>query len=125
MDPSMLIGFLIKDEADWQDWKRRLNEVKGKAIVSVFDKEPPVPGETKERKEAVDEVETFDDEDEDRDDDETVTVTGMEAENENKGPGEGPNDHNAGGKAEGDGVKVDLHTIQDNAPVRVAWNDCK
>lgn len=75
MDPSMLIGFLIKDEADWEDWKRRLKEVKGKAIVNVYDKEPPVPGETKERKEAVDEVETFDDEDED---DETVTVTGKE-----------------------------------------------
>lgn len=74
MDPSMLIGFLIKDEADWEDWKRRLREVKGKAIVNVYDKEPPVPGETKERKEAVDEVETFDDDE----DDETVTVTGKE-----------------------------------------------
>lgn len=74
MDPSMLIGFLIKDEADWEDWKRRLKEVKGKAIVNVYDKEPPVPGETKERKEAVDEVETFDDDE----DDETVTVTGKE-----------------------------------------------
>ncbi|KAK4946497.1 Cysteine protease atg4 [Elasticomyces elasticus] len=75
MDPSMLIGFLIKDEADWEDWKHRLKEVKGKAIVSVFDKEPPIPGETKERKEAVDEVETFDDEEEDND---TVTITGTE-----------------------------------------------
>ncbi|OQV03493.1 hypothetical protein CLAIMM_08532 [Cladophialophora immunda] len=93
MDPSMLIGFLIKDEQDWDDWKRRIKEVKGKAIVSVFDKEPPVPGETKERKEAVDEVQTFDDEDED---DETVTVTGKE-------------DEQAKPEAEGDedGVKVD------------------
>jgi cysteine protease ATG4 len=72
MDPSMLIGFLIKSEEDWKDWRRRLGEVKGKAIINVFEKEPPVPGETVERKEAVDEVETFDDED----DDETVTVTG-------------------------------------------------
>jgi cysteine protease ATG4 len=75
MDPSMLIGFLIKDEKDWEDWKRRLKETKGKAIVNIFAKEPPVPGETKERKEAVDEVLSFDDEDED---DETVTVTGKD-----------------------------------------------
>jgi len=74
MDPSMLIGFLIRDEADWEDWKRRLKEVKGKAIVNVYDKEPPVPGETKERKEAIDEVETFDDDE----DDETITVTAKE-----------------------------------------------
>ena len=75
MDPSMLIGFLVKDENDWEDWKRRLKESKGKAIVNVFEKEPPVPGETRERKEAVDEVVSFDDEDED---DETLTVTGKE-----------------------------------------------
>ncbi|EXJ89758.1 autophagy-like protein 4 [Capronia epimyces CBS 606.96] len=97
MDPSMLIGFLIKDDADWEDWKRRIREVKGKAIVNVFDKEPPVPGETKERKEAVDEVETFDDED----DDETVTLTGEEGELER--------DAEAGG----DGVKVESHPNQD------------
>ncbi|OCT47666.1 putative cysteine protease atg4 [Cladophialophora carrionii] len=77
MDPSMLIGFLIKDEDDWEDWKRRLKETKGKAIVHVLDKEPPVPGESRERKEAVDEVVSFDDEEED---DETVTVTGKEDE---------------------------------------------
>ncbi|KAL8243924.1 hypothetical protein R6Q59_010182 [Mikania micrantha] len=72
VDPSMLIGFLIKDEADWQDFKRRLNEVRGKKIVNIFDKEPPIPGQTVERKEAVDEVETFDDED----DDDARTETG-------------------------------------------------
>ncbi|KIW87399.1 uncharacterized protein Z519_12035 [Cladophialophora bantiana CBS 173.52] len=93
MDPSMLIGFLIKDEQDWEDWKRRIKEVKGKAIVSVFDKEPPVPGETKERKEAVDEVQTFDDEDED---DETITVTGKEDEQAKRER-----------EADEDGIKVD------------------
>jgi len=61
MDPSMLIGFLIKDEGDWDDWKRRVGEVKGKAIVHVYEKEPPTPGETRVREGAVDEVETFDD----------------------------------------------------------------
>jgi len=77
MDPSMLIGFLIRDEADWEDWKRRISEVKGKSIVQVFEKSPP-EGESKERKEAVDEVETFDDEA----DDDAVTVTGKEEEQE-------------------------------------------
>ena len=27
LDPSMLIGFLCKDEADWLDLKQRINEV--------------------------------------------------------------------------------------------------
>ncbi|KAJ9611650.1 Cysteine protease atg4 [Cladophialophora chaetospira] len=79
MDPSMLIGFLIKDESDWEDWKRRLKETKGKAIVHVLDKEPPVPGESRERKEAVDEVVSFDDED-DEDGEDVVTVLGKEDE---------------------------------------------
>jgi len=61
----MLIGFLIKDETDWKDWKARIQEVKGKAIVHIYEKEPPVPGVTKEREGAVDEVETFDDEEDD------------------------------------------------------------
>lgn len=71
MDPSMLMGFLIKDEQDWEDWKRRLSEVRGKKIVNVYAKEPPVPGQSAERKEAVDEVQTFDDEDDEEGDDKT------------------------------------------------------
>jgi hypothetical protein len=27
MDPSMLMAFLIKDEVDWEDWRRRMSEV--------------------------------------------------------------------------------------------------
>ena len=79
MDPSMLMGFLIKDEQDWEDWKKRLREVRGKAIVHVYPKEPPVPGEMVERKEAVDEVQTFDDDvlgDDDEDDDDALTEVG-------------------------------------------------
>jgi cysteine protease ATG4 len=72
MDPSMLIGFLIRDAKDFEDWKRRLRDVKGKPIVTVYKTSPPQGN--KERKEAVDEVETFDDEDEE----DTVTVTGNE-----------------------------------------------
>lgn len=71
MDPSMLMSFLIKDEADWQDWKRRLNEVPGKKIVNVYAREPPVPGVTVEREEAVDEVQTFDDEEDAEGDNQT------------------------------------------------------
>lgn len=67
MDPSMLLGFLIRDDRDWKDWKRRISDVKGKAIVRVSDKAPPGDGEAKEREEAVDEVETFDDDDDDDD----------------------------------------------------------
>jgi len=63
---------LIRDEADWEDWKRRLREVKGKPIVHVYEKEPPVPGQAVEREGAVDEVETFDDDD----DDDTTTEIG-------------------------------------------------
>jgi cysteine protease ATG4 len=61
MDPSMLLGFLIRDEGDWVDWKSRVAEVKGKPIVRVYDKAPPGDGQMKEREGAVDEVETFDD----------------------------------------------------------------
>lgn len=65
MDPSMLMSFLIRDEQDWEDFKRRINEVRGKKIVNIYAKEPPVPGQAAERKEAVDEVQTFDDEEDD------------------------------------------------------------
>lgn len=27
LDPSMLIGFLCKDESDWNDFRARMNEV--------------------------------------------------------------------------------------------------
>ncbi|KAJ5772039.1 Peptidase C54 [Penicillium odoratum] len=66
MDPSMLIGFLIKDEADWTDWKQRVKSSPGKPIIHILtgetqlDKEYQGPG----RKAAVDEVEALDDSDE-------------------------------------------------------------
>ena len=88
MDPSMLIGFLIRDENDWEDWKRRVKGVKGKGIVHVYDKEPPHTGslregEGKEREGAVDEVQVLD---EDEDDD-GVTVTGNEESKDIEGMG--------------------------------------
>lgn len=62
MDPSMLIGFLIRDEADWTDWKQRLASTPGQPIVHIL------PGEMQAdyghgRMEALDEVEALDDSD--------------------------------------------------------------
>ncbi|KAL9114150.1 MAG: hypothetical protein Q9227_001922 [Pyrenula ochraceoflavens] len=65
MDPSMLIGFLIRDEDDWSLWKKSISDVQGKPIIHVFDKEPASIAQGVERESALDEVETFDDEDDD------------------------------------------------------------
>ncbi|KAH7395719.1 putative cysteine protease atg4 [Cadophora sp. MPI-SDFR-AT-0126] len=65
MDPSMLIAFLIRDEKDWKEWRQSVQEVQGKAVIHVAEKEPPLQGLGTEREGAIDEVETFDDEDDD------------------------------------------------------------
>ncbi|KAK4159670.1 putative cysteine protease ATG4 [Cladorrhinum sp. PSN259] len=62
MDPSMLIGFLIKDEDDWDLWKSSVKHVQGKAIVNVLPHDPE-RGMGLGRAEAIDEVETLSDED--------------------------------------------------------------
>lgn len=59
MDPSMLIGFLIKDKDDWVDWKRRVSSVNGKPIVYVLNRAETSHGHGRE--EALDEVEALDD----------------------------------------------------------------
>jgi cysteine protease ATG4 len=58
MDPSMLIAFLVKDEADFANWKESVVSVQGKAIVHISQSEPPSRGV--EREGAIDEVESFD-----------------------------------------------------------------
>ncbi|KAF2011808.1 hypothetical protein BU24DRAFT_329087, partial [Aaosphaeria arxii CBS 175.79] len=58
MDPSMLIAFLVKDEADFDRWKEAVVSVQGKAIVHISKSQPPPRGV--ERAGAVDEVESFD-----------------------------------------------------------------
>lgn len=63
MDPSMLIGFLIRDQQDWKNWRRRVMEVPGKPIVNVFDGKSSPFADGHEREGAVDEVETFSDDD--------------------------------------------------------------
>ncbi|KAK9476967.1 hypothetical protein V1514DRAFT_310287 [Lipomyces japonicus] len=40
MDPSMLIGFLIRDADDWLDWTSRLSNFKGKKFIHVSKTEP-------------------------------------------------------------------------------------
>lgn len=65
MDPSMLIAFLFRDEADWQSWRRTVSEAHGKAIFHVADSEPSRYGYGTERESALNEVETFDDDTDD------------------------------------------------------------
>ena len=64
MDPSMLIGFLIRDEDDWDSWKSSVKHVQGKAIITVSDHDP-ARGMGAERQGAIDEVETLSDDDDD------------------------------------------------------------
>jgi cysteine protease ATG4 len=59
MDPSMLLGFLVRSREDFEDWRRAVSEVQGKAIIHVHDTEPRY-ATGPERPEAVDEVETWD-----------------------------------------------------------------
>lgn len=65
MDPSMLIGFLIKSENDWQDWRRGIKHVQGKSIIHVSDRDPSLGGRdgTEGRDGAIDEVEPLSDDD--------------------------------------------------------------
>jgi len=45
LDPSMLLGFLCRNESEWKDLRSRMNELsKTRAIFSIQD-EPPVWGE--------------------------------------------------------------------------------
>ncbi|KAL1881383.1 hypothetical protein VTK73DRAFT_4390 [Phialemonium thermophilum] len=68
MDPSMLIGFLIRDEDDWDMWKSSVNHVQGKAIVNVSAYDP-ARDSALGRVGAIDEVETLSDDD-------TTTISG-------------------------------------------------
>ncbi|KAL1958479.1 hypothetical protein VTO42DRAFT_4343 [Malbranchea cinnamomea] len=64
MDPSMLIGFLIRDEEDWRNWKERVRSGAFKPIIHIFDQEPSAYARGREREAALDEVETLEDDDE-------------------------------------------------------------
>lgn len=58
MDPSMLIGFLIKDETDWNDWQARATSRQGKPIIHIAASETQLYPQGRE--EALDEVEALD-----------------------------------------------------------------
>ncbi|EMC99638.1 hypothetical protein BAUCODRAFT_344306 [Baudoinia panamericana UAMH 10762] len=64
MDPSMLLGFLIHSKEEFVEWRKAVDEIGGKAIIHVHDKEPKY-ATGNERPEAVDEVETWDEATED------------------------------------------------------------
>ncbi|KAK6359573.1 Cysteine protease atg4 [Orbilia brochopaga] len=61
MDPSMLLAFLIRDEKDWQAWKQGVKEVHGKRVVHVSDVTPGLGHPPGMREDAVDDVDSFDD----------------------------------------------------------------
>ncbi|TQN66675.1 Cysteine protease ATG4 [Colletotrichum shisoi] len=63
LDPSMLVGFLIRDEDDWAEWKRNVKHVQGKAVIHVADRDPVPRGGKGERDGAIDEVEILSDDD--------------------------------------------------------------
>ena len=44
LDPSMLIGFLCKDEADWQDFRRQVGELP-RTMFSIQDEPPTWPSD--------------------------------------------------------------------------------
>jgi cysteine protease ATG4 len=70
MDPSMLIGFLMRDEDDWYKWRHEVENMHGKTIIHIADNDPALLGLGGERDAAIDEVESFDDDE----DDDGVTV---------------------------------------------------
>ncbi|KAL5597063.1 hypothetical protein BROUX41_006270 [Berkeleyomyces rouxiae] len=57
MDPSMLIGFLIRSEDEWWEWRAGVKHVQGRPVISVFDRNPMRGMD--ERAEAIDEVESL------------------------------------------------------------------
>lgn len=50
LDPSMLLGFVCKDEADWIDLRKRVNELmqKHKSIFTIQDEPPSWPSDSDE-----------------------------------------------------------------------------
>lgn len=55
VDPSMMFAFLIRSEEEWTEWKTAIAAAKGRAVITVGEKEPDNKGTT-ERSEAIDEV---------------------------------------------------------------------
>ncbi|RDA83205.1 hypothetical protein CP532_5363 [Ophiocordyceps camponoti-leonardi (nom. inval.)] len=62
LDPSMLIGFLIRSHDDWQEWRRCTKHVQGKAIIHVADRALPTSFGSQIRT-AIDDVQALSDDD--------------------------------------------------------------
>ncbi|KAG9659143.1 putative cysteine protease atg4, partial [Aureobasidium melanogenum] len=70
MDPSMLLGFLIRNEEDWTNWKATIDATPPtgtKSIIHVYKEEPSLSGDTTEAdyERAVAEVQSCDEDEED------------------------------------------------------------
>lgn len=63
MDPSMLIGFIIRSEKEWEEWRRGIQYVQGKAIIHVADSDPRLQNKPEGREGAIEEVEILSDDD--------------------------------------------------------------
>lgn len=59
MDPSMLLGFLIHSKEEFEEWRKAVSDIPGKAIIHIHETEPKY-ATGNERAGAVDEVETLD-----------------------------------------------------------------
>lgn len=57
----MLIGFLIRDEEEWKDWRRGVKHVQGKNIIHVSDYDPVA--QFSQRAGAMDQIEALSDDD--------------------------------------------------------------
>ncbi|USW59528.1 Putative peptidase C54, papain-like cysteine peptidase superfamily [Septoria linicola] len=69
MDPSMLLGFLVHSRDEFEQWRKAVSDLPGKAIIHIHETEPKYATGS-ERPEAIDEVETMDETLDDEDDDE-------------------------------------------------------
>lgn len=71
MDPSMLLGFLIRSKQEFEEWRKAVAEMPGKAIIHIHETEPKY-STGNERAGAVDEVETLDETLDEEDGDESA-----------------------------------------------------
>ena len=95
LDPSMLIGFLCRDEADWVDFRKRVAELP-KPVFSIQDEPPRWPDEFEDDMGLMESVSS-----------EADDIEGMGDDGEGEGI-EGEEEEEEEGEEEGDGVKVEV-----------------
>ncbi|PMB70247.1 putative cysteine protease ATG4 [Beauveria bassiana] len=59
----MLIGFIIRSEEEWKEWRCGIKYVQGKAIIHVADCDPRLQNKPEGREGAIDEVQVLSDDD--------------------------------------------------------------